>query len=273
MFKAFKRWLREREEKPFPEEWKPYIEKNVPMVAALPPEDRAELEKLCMAFLDDKHFEGAGGFEVTDEVKITVAAQACMLLLHRDTDVYPDLETIIIYPSTFVSKQTKREGYVVVEEDQARLGESWSRGIVVLAWDSVRSGNANMRDGHNVVLHEFAHQLDAEDGDMDGAPDLGTRARYEKWAEVFGPEFGDLVEKAHCGRGSDIDKYGATSPAEFFAVVTETFFEKPWQLRMKHPELYEQLADFYKTDPEKLLPAPAAAIQNDTGKPKKKKKK
>lgn len=272
MFQLFKRWLRAREDKPFPEEWRPYIEKNVPMVSALPAEDRAELEKLCMAFLDDKHFEGAGGFEITDEVKVTIAAQACMLLIHRDTEVYPELETIIVYPSTFVSKQTKREGYVVVEEDSARLGESWSRGIVVLAWDSVRSGTANMHDGHNVVLHEFAHQLDAEDGDMDGAPDLGARSRYTAWAQVLGPEFTDLVEKADAGRGSDIDKYGATNPAEFFAVVTESFFEKPRQLRMKHPELYDQLVDFYKQDPEKLLAA-APVIQNVDGKPKKKKKK
>ena len=136
---------------------------------------------------------------------------------------------------------TLGEGFVVIEEENARLGESWDRGIIVLAWDSVRSGTANMHDGHNVVLHEFAHQLDAEDGDMDGAPDLGARARYTAWAHVLGDEFNDLVAKAEAGRKTDIDTYGATNPAEFFAVVTETFFEKPRQLRMKHPELYEQL--------------------------------
>ena len=253
MFKAFKRWLREREDKPFPEEWRRYVAKNVPMVMALPDADRAELEKLCMAFLSEKHFEGAKGFEITDEVKVTIAAQACMLLIHRDTDVYPDLETIIVYPSTFASKQTRREGFVVIEEENARLGESWDRGIIVLAWDSVRSGTANMHDGHNVVLHEFAHQLDAEDGDMDGAPDLGARARYTAWAHVLGDEFNDLVAKAEAGRKTDIDTYGATNPAEFFAVVTEAFFEKPRQLRTKHPELYAQLKEFYKQDPEALL--------------------
>lgn len=261
MFQLFKRWLRPREARPFPDEWRPWIEKNVPMVVALSPDDRAELEKLCMAFLEDKHFEGAGGFEITDEVKVTIAAQACMLLIHRDTDVYPDLETIIVYPSTFVAKHQRREGYVVVEEDSARLGESWSRGIVVLAWDSVRSGTANMHDGKNVVLHEFAHQLDAEDGDMDGAPDLGARARYGAWARVLGDEFGDLVAKAEAGRGSDIDKYGATNPAEFFAVITEAFFEKPRQLKMKHPELYDQLVAFYQQDPEKLVAAPRGKPQ------------
>lgn len=254
MFHLFKRWLRDRDPKPFPPEWRAIVEKNVPLVAALPPEDRAELEKLVMTFLDEKHFEGAGGFEVTDEVKVTIAAQACLLLIHRDTDVYPDLETVIVYPSAYTARSTRRDGYVVIEEDVDRLGESWDRGVVVLAWDSVRSGTTNMRDGHNVVLHEFAHQLDAEDGDMDGAPDLATRARYATWAAVLGDEFRELVDKVDAGRGSDIDRYGATSPPEFFAVVTEMFFEKPAQLRRKHPELYETLADFYKQDPEKLTP-------------------
>jgi Mlc titration factor MtfA (ptsG expression regulator) len=270
VFQLFKRWLRARDDRPFPEEWKGIIEKNVPMMMALPPEERAELEKLVMAFIDDKHFEGAGGFEITDEVKVTVAAQACILLIRRDTDVYPDLETIIIYPSTFSAKHQRREGYVVIEEQTDRLGESWSRGIVVLAWDSVRSGTTNIRDGHNVVLHEFAHQLDAEDGDMDGAPDLDSRARYSAWAQVLGEEFGDLQKHVDAGRGTDIDKYGATNPAEFFAVVTETFFEKPAQLRAKHPELYDQLVDFYKQDPVKRLP-PRAPVEVDPRKRTKRK--
>jgi len=258
VFHLFKRWLRERDPKPFPPEWNAIVEKNVPMVTALPPEDRAELDKLVMTFLDEKNFEGAGGFEMTEEVKITIAAQACILLIHRDTDVYPDLETVIVYPSAYTAKSTRREGYVVVEEQVDRLGESWDRGVIVLAWDSVRSGTTNMKDGHNVVIHEFAHQLDAEDGDMDGAPELDTRARYATWASVLGEEFSELVEKVHAGRGSDIDQYGATNPAEFFAVITEMFFEKPTQLRMKHPELYETLSDFYKQDPEKLVLPPKA---------------
>lgn len=254
MFHLFKRWLRERDPKPFPPEWNAIVEKNVPMVCALSPEDRAELDKLVMTFLDEKSFDGAGGFEITDEVKVTIAAQACILLIHRDTDVYPDLETVVVYPSAYTAKSTKREGYVVIEEQVDRLGESWDRGVVVLAWDSVRSGTTNMKDGKNVVLHEFAHQLDAEDGDMDGAPELHSTARYATWASVLGEEFTELVEKVHAGRGSSIDQYGATNPAEFFAVITEMFFEKPTQLRLKHPELYDTLADFYKQDPEKLAP-------------------
>ena len=136
----------------------------------------------------------------------------------------------------------------MIESEDARLGESWTRGVVVLAWDHVAS-SARHLGGDNVVLHEFAHQLDAEDGSMDGAPDLGSRARFASWARVLGEEFAELSARLHAGRGSDIDAYGATSPPEFFAVVTEMFFEKPAQLRKRHPELYAELAAFYRQDP------------------------
>ena len=138
---------------------------------------------------------------------------------------------------------------VVIEEDQTRLGESWQRGLVVLAWDHVLSGAAQPSDGQNVVLHEFAHQLDSEDGVMNGTPDLGSRARYTSWAHILGDEFDQLSRRLHTGRSSDIDPYGATNPAEFFAVVTEMFFEKPSALKRRHPELYAELAEFYKQDP------------------------
>lgn len=229
------------------------LERNVPLVRALPADDRTELERLVLAFIDDKHFEGAGGLVLTDEMKLTIAAQACILLLHRDTEVYPNLDTIIVYPSTFVARTKTHEGYVVTEEESARLGESWNRGVVILAWDAIASATTNIHDGHNVVLHEFAHQLDSEDGSMDGAPDLGSRGRYVAWARVLGDEYADLVERVNAGRRADIDPYGATSPPEFFAVVTEAFFEKPVQLRARHPELYAALADFYRQDPAKIL--------------------
>ncbi len=250
MFRSFKRWLHRAElEGPFPAEWTEIVERNVPLARSLPEADRRELERLVRLFLAEKSFEGAGGFSVTDEVRVTIAAHACLLLLHRDTDVYPELETIIVYPSTYVAPTTRHEGPVVIEEESARLGESWERGMVVLAWDSVESSARQAGDGHNVVLHEFAHQLDQEDGTMDGAPDLGTRARYTAWARVLGDEYEELVARVHAGRGSDLDAYGATSPPEFFAVVTEMFFEKPLRLRARHPELYEALADFYQQDP------------------------
>jgi MtfA peptidase len=228
------------------------LERNVPYLSKLPVADRQELEGLVRIFLAEKSFEGCGGLVLTEEMKVTIAGEACLLLLHRETDIYPDVEAILVYPSAYRAPSKNSAGGVVIEGEQARLGESWMRGVVVLAWDHVKSGAAQPDLGQNVVLHEFAHQLDSEDGSMDGSPDLGTRARYTSWARVLGKEFDELSRKIHAGRSSDIDPYGATNPAEFFAVVTEMFFEKPRALKRRHPELYEELAAFYRQDPGAL---------------------
>ena len=250
MFRSFTRWLhRRREPQPFPAEYAAILDERVPLVHALPEADRRELEQLMLVFLEDKTFEGAAGLEITDEMRVVIAGQACLLLIHRDTDIYPDLDTVLVYPSTYVAKESRREGMVVFDGPSARLGESWQRGLVVLSWDAVKRETSNMGDGHNVVLHEFAHQLDAESGGADGAPELPTRARYAAWAHVLGAEFEELTTRIHAGLGSDIDGYGATNPPEFFAVVTEMFFEKPVQLRKRHEELYRTLAEFYQQDP------------------------
>jgi Mlc titration factor MtfA (ptsG expression regulator) len=251
MFGIFKRWMRRSvEERPFPEEWNAIIDKNVAMIETLTPDERRELEKLMLVFLDEKNFEGAGGLVLTDEMKVTIASQACFLLLHRDTDIYPELESIVIYPSAYKAKKLDvLASGVVLENEQGRLGESWHQGLVVLAWDAVRSGTINASDGRNVVLHEFAHQLDQEDGVADGAPDLKDRASRKSWAEVLGAEYADLQEHVHVGRDVDIDEYGATNPAEFFAVITEMFFEQGARLKDNRPDLYEQLASFYQQDP------------------------
>ena len=236
--------------RPFPPEWRAIIDRNVPYCGRLSPEDREELEGHIQVLLAEKTFEGCGGLELTDTIKVTIAAQACILLLHRDTDYYPDLDVILVYPSTYVARGARAaEGGIVVDDAQVRLGESWTRGVVVLAWDSVLSGAADMRDGHNLVLHEFAHQLDQESGDVDGAPALPRRGMYTAWARVLSKDYEKLVGDDARGRRTVIDTYGATNPAEFFAVVTETFFEKPLQLRARHPDLYEQLKLFYQQDP------------------------
>jgi len=226
------------------------MEKNVPFVASLPPEDRQELVGHIQVFLAEKRFEGCGGLELTDEIRITIAAQACILLLHRESDYFPNLVSILVYPTTYVVREGRRtaEG-LIAEGPQARLGESWARDVVVLAWDSVRQGAADIHDGHNVVLHEFAHQLDQENSGGTGAPLLPQRSMYVAWARVLGHDFDQLVREVGHHHRTLIDRYGATNPAEFFAVVTETFFEKPRQLRSKHPELYEQLRAFYRQDP------------------------
>jgi len=192
-------------------------------------------------FIHTKNFEGCGGLEVTEEMKVTVAAQACMLLLGRDIKVYPKLKTVLLYPHTYTDGET------------ARLGESWNIGVVILSWNSVVGGARNFADGHNVTFHEFAHQLDQESGAADGAPILGESNAYQTWARVFSHEYEDLVEKTEHGKKDVMDEYGATNPAEFFAVATETYFEKPRQMKNKHPELYQKLRGYYKVDPDEWI--------------------
>ena len=249
-------WFRRRRRaalraRPFPPEWHAIIEKNVPYAAQRSPADRDELAGLIQVFLAEKRFEGCGGLEITDEIRVTVAAQACVLLLHRQTDDYPAVSSILVYPTTYlVTGAHRMAGGLIAEGPEARLGESWERGVVVLAWDSVLSGASDLHDGHNVVFHEFAHQLDQESGGAgDGAPKLANRSLYAAWARVLGHDFDQLVRDTARHHRNLIDKYGASNPAEFFAVVTEVFFEKSRQLRSTHPELYGQLQSFYRQDP------------------------
>jgi Mlc titration factor MtfA (ptsG expression regulator) len=228
-----------------------------PLYERLPAGQQARLRSHILWFVAEKRFEGCGGLEITDEIRVTVAAQACLLILHGSTDAYDSLKSILVYPSTYFSQTARHDGRSAVsEEPSARLGESWDHGAVVLAWDSVRHGAANPFDGHNVVFHEFAHQLDQEDGRADGAPVLGRDqsfldrpALYSSWARVLSRKFELLQRRVRRGKRGVMDAYGATNPAEFFAVATESFFEKPRQLQQRHPKLYEELKRFYRLDP------------------------
>jgi Mlc titration factor MtfA (ptsG expression regulator) len=243
---------------PFPAHWREIVEKNVRYYACLPPADRTELEELVTIFVAEKVFEGCGGLELSDEIKLTIAAQACLLLLHRETDVYPKLVTILVYPNAYVAKNVRSAGGPIVhEEEQARLGESWTTGVVVLSWHDVVASASDIHDGQNVVLHEFAHQLDGEDGLINGTPLLEQRSQYLAWGRVLSAEFERLIRDSRRGRRTVLDEYGATDPAEFFAVATETFFERPRVMRKRHPELYEELKTFYRQDPAQLLPEKA----------------
>lgn len=221
-------------------------------------------------FLHEKHFEGCAGLRITDEIRVTIAAQACLIALRLGDDAYRRLRTILVYPSAYVA-QAKSVGPagIVTESAMLRLGESWQQGTsfggavagpVVLSWDDVRRGACDVRDGLNVVFHEFAHQLDAQSGGMEGAPALDRASMYTAWADVLGREYENLRRAATIGQPTLIRKYGATNPAEFFAVATEHFFEQPRQLHALHPDLYEQLAAFYKQDPAALAePSPEHA--------------
>jgi Mlc titration factor MtfA (ptsG expression regulator) len=248
-------WLRERRrtrirQRPFPEEWDAILERNVPIYQRLSEVDRSELKGHIRIFLAEKRFEGAGGLTITDEIRVTIAAQACVLLLHRTTNYYPGLYTIIVYPGAYVAAHTVREPMgIVTERTDTRLGESSSRGAVVLSWDAVEAAASDVGDCRNVVLHEFAHQLDAENGSVAGAPALPDRSRYVAWARILGRDYERLRHDAALGRQTVLDRYGATNPAEFFAVTTECFFTRPKLLKARHPELYAELRQYYQQDP------------------------
>lgn len=241
----------------FPEKWLQILEARCPFYRRLPEEDRRELRGHVQVFLAEKGYEGCGGFIIEEEHRVCIAAQACVLLLHRQTDYYPDLRTILVYPSAYMVPTTRHIGGGIMQErNESRLGESWREGAIVLAWDAVARGMAEPGSGHNVVLHEFAHQLDYEDGFVDGAPLLGhgeplseRKRRRAEWLRVMREEYDRLRARAQRGEPDILDEYGATDPAEFFAVATETFFCKSRELREKHRALYEQMSWHYRQDP------------------------
>lgn len=251
MFGFFTRRRRARiRQRPFPPAWLAVIERNVPMYARLSAEEQDELRQRVLVFVAEKNFEGAGGLEMTDEIRVTIAAQACILLLRLDDDdYYPRLKSIVVYPSAYRVPREQRDGAVTHEGEAVHLGESWQHGAVVLAWSSARRGAADPRDGQNVILHEFAHQLDQEDGAADGTPELDQWAFYAPWGRVLSEHYLVLRKAARGGGKTVLDKYGATNEAEFFAVATEAFFERPTLLQARHPELYGELARYFGQDP------------------------
>lgn len=236
--------------RPFPHAWRDIIKRRVPYMRAMPADLQLQLKKHIQVFLAEKEFVGCGGLQVTDDIRVTIAAQACLLILNRPTDYYPKLRQILVYPGAFVVRQADSdEAGVVHEHRQVRLGESWSRGQVILSWHDAAGGAAVPDDAQNVVIHEFAHQLDQESGGANGAPPLAGRARRERWSRVMSEHFDLLQSQADRGEPSLFDHYGATDPAEFFAVASETFFEQPRQLAQHYPALYQALCDFYCVDP------------------------
>jgi Mlc titration factor MtfA (ptsG expression regulator) len=210
-----------------------------------------ELKRQIMVFVAEKDFVGCGGFVIDDEVRVTIAAQACLLTVNQPRrDTYPALRRILVYPGPFFVNRSIPNAYGIVAEQRAvMIGESWSQGRVVLSWPDVVAGAAIPDDGRNVVIHEFAHQLDQETGHANGAPLLSSRHAYAAWSSALGEAYARLREDLELGRPTLIDAYAATSPAEFFAVVSEIFFEQPERLASVEPALYGELRDFYKIDP------------------------
>ena len=234
---------------PFKPEWEKIIEVNVPIVSKLPIKFRQRLRDNLKLFIAETNFEGKGGVIIDDEIRVTVATQACLLTVGRKDKRYPKLKSVIVYPSAFTDGKNSPRGSGSEGEPIYRLGESWTTGTVVLAWDSAKRGALNMHDGQNVTLHEFAHQLDQEDGIGDGAPIFESQSAFSVFSSVFAEEYQTQVEKAAKKQRSVLDHYGATNYAEFFAVGTESFFEKPKQLLRKRPELYQLFKDYYRLDP------------------------
>lgn len=234
------------------------MERNIPIYSRMPAELRAQLQRLVAQFLYQKKFVGCDGLEIDDEMRATIAGQACLLLLNRHSKVYPELSTILVYPGEFVvGRKQVGPGGVVSHSEDGLLGESWGDGRVILAWDHVQRGAADWSDGHNVVLHEFAHQLDSESGQPNGAPYLGDTASYHNWSAVLARDYAELRHDAIYRQHSVMDHYGASNPAEFFAVATETFFEKPYQMAERHAALYAEFQKYYRVDPREWLSAPA----------------
>ncbi|WP_345291638.1 M90 family metallopeptidase [Kangiella marina] len=235
---------------PFPKEWRQILRNNLSFFYKMPTDLQLQLKDKMKVFLSEKEFTGHQGQTITDEVRVTIAAQACLLLLNRHTDYYPFLQTISVYPAAFITNRATQDGSGIQQRDsRVLLGESWNRGKVILSWKDSASGGADFEDGHNLVIHEFAHQLDGESGTTNGAPPLSKKQSYDQWSQVLSTEFEKLRQQAQGIEPTLIDKYGATNPAEFFAVSSEVFFERPQDLKQQHPELYRELSQYYQVDP------------------------
>jgi hypothetical protein len=249
-----KKWRRNRAAgRAFPLGWLAILTEKAPYYQRLNEADREELRRHILIFLNEKRFVGCGGLEITDEIRVTIAAQACILLLHRKTDYYPGLSSILVYPAAYVAKETRHlEGGVVQEGYEVRLGESWRRGAVVLSWEDVRRDAENIHDGHNVVFHEFAHQLDSSMGRGDSSEVLQKESKFIAWARTLQANYERLRREVGGNRPTLLRSYAAEDPAEFFAVATEYFFEKPKELQKAEPELYREMGNFYNQDPAVL---------------------
>ncbi|MFO7304964.1 MAG: zinc-dependent peptidase [Gammaproteobacteria bacterium] len=235
---------------PVPPQWPEWLRSHMPFYESMPRELRERMHRLMLIFLREKSFVGCNGLIVTDEMRVVIAAYACLLVVNRPgvprTHFYDDLMSILVYPTAFIVHEREEEDWIVTEGHRVLAGQAWDARRIILSWEDVREG---VSEHENVVLHEFAHYLDMEDETMDGAPGLGSAAAYEEWSQTFWDEYEQLCDDVDAGRETLLDPYATTEPAEFFAVATETFFHQPGALREAHPRLYEQLMKYYRLDP------------------------
>jgi MtfA peptidase len=255
-------WIRdhrraETRKRPFPPEWEAYVTANVAHYGMLDDSEKKELTAMVQVFLEEKQWEGCGGLELTDEIRVTIAAQACLLQLGLPHDYYRNVESILVYPSTVVTPQRQPGVFETVaspvEPSLPILGQAFAKGPVILVWDAVLHGARHPEQGHNVVYHEFAHKLDMLDGAADGTPPLVDRSLLDEWVAVCSREYQRLCDLAETGHKTFLDSYGAENEAEFFAVATEEFFDRPMALLGNAPELYRVLGAYYRQDPAERL--------------------
>jgi len=238
---------------PIPPTWLQLVGRQVPLIARLPTADQDRLYHIMQLFVKEVPFEGCGGLELREEIRVTIAAQACLLLLKMPYPRYARVRRVLVYPAAFVPKtQHSYSSGHMVSPDEPAAGQAWQSGVVILGWEEVQDGAHASDDGHNVVFHEFAHMLDAEDGTMDGVPVLDSRSSYHAWVTRWSAQFAEHVRRVEAGESTVLDPYGATNRAEFLAVATEAFFETPFELRSDQPDLYALLAEFFKLDPALL---------------------
>ncbi|MBP6852216.1 MAG: zinc-dependent peptidase [Rhodoferax sp.] len=247
-------WTRRRRarlrETPFPAAWRRILQQRVPLLQRLPTDLQLQLKRHIQVFLAEKPFIGCAGLVIDDGIRLTIAAQACLPLLNRPDAYYPDLRQILVYPGPFVVDRAHTDSTGVLQNmRQVLAGESWSQGQVILSWQDVLADAAHPEAGRNVVIHEFAHQLDQETGAANGAPELHSAQAYARWSQVLGAAFEQLQQRTQQGLAGVLDSYGASNPAEFFAVVSEAFFLQPGALANEHPDLFDELRRFYCIDP------------------------
>ncbi|MCP4189133.1 MAG: zinc-dependent peptidase [Planctomycetaceae bacterium] len=258
----FSSWLKRRRRQqiisqPFPAEWDLVLRQNVKQFGMLTDQEQNQVRNTLAVFVAEKHWEGCGGLTISDEVKVTISALIAILVLGLDEQYFEYVLSILVYPDAYVaSGKHVVEGGFIVEGDSAREGEAWYRGPVILSWsDVLLSGRGNSR-GHNLVFHEFAHQLDMLNGRVaDGIPPLESPAEMKDWEQLIHRTYRQLCERCSEGQPTVFDCYGATNIAEFFAVATETFFEKPQQFQRHHEELYGIFRSYYRQDPLDWLKA------------------
>jgi MtfA peptidase len=236
--------------RPFPHAWREVLQRRMPFFRRLPADLQLQLKKHIQVLVAEKPVIGCDGLVVTEEMRVLIAAQAGLLLLNRRAGYFAHLHQVLLYPGAFIVDRVQRDGAGLERgERRVLLGESWQQGQVILSWADVLAGAADPGDGRNVVIHEFAHQLDQESGPANGAPFLGRRERYARWSATLGAAFEALRERVAAGTPGVLDPYGATDAAEFFAIASEAFFEQPQALAAEQPALFAELAGYYCVDP------------------------